>query len=281
LNIVLDPIFIFVFKLGVQGAAIATVISQTVTFIYIFSQAQSDKSELRLNLKEWLDIDLQTIKEIFKIGFPTFIRNSIGAILMVIVFQVLKTYVDTNLELYQSMYALINRIIMFILFPAFGVVQGLNPIAGFNFGAKKYQRLYDVIIFATTIVISYFTIMFILIHLFSPALFSLFSPNNDQFFITEGAKIFRIITLGFFVIGFQIILGSVYQSFGYPVRAMLVALSRQFLLFIPIALILINIFKLDGLWYTFASADILSGLLSLVAMAYELKIIKRKALGTV
>lgn len=276
LNIILDPIFIFVLDMGVQGAAIATVISQFVGFIYIFSQTQTKQSELHMNIKEWFDIDLKTIWEIFKIGFPTFIRNAVGAILVVFILKMIATYGAENISMYQSVYTTINRIMMFILFPAFGLVQGLTPIAGFNYGAKKYQRLNDVILYATKIIVIYFIIAFVLIQLFATPLVSIFSKDNNVFFIETGSRVFRTISIGFFVLGFQIILGSVYQSFGYPIRAMLIALSRQFILFLPIALILTYFFEIDGLWYTFATADILAGLISLIMMIYELRVIRSK-----
>ncbi|QMS85476.1 MATE family efflux transporter [Candidatus Xianfuyuplasma coldseepsis] len=276
LNIVLDPIFIFVLDMGVRGAAIATVISQIVGFTYIFLQSQSNQSELHMNVKEWLDIDLNTIWEIIKIGFPTFLRNGIGAFLMVYIFRVIIRYGGDDITMYQAIYTTINRVIMFILFPAFGLNQGLAPVAGFNYGAKNYKRLHDVIIFAIKISVVYFLMAFLFVQLMAPLIFTAFSKENLPFFIDNGARIFRIISIGFVVIGFQILLGSLYQSLGYPIRAMLVALSRQFLLFVPIALILTSIFDLNGLWYTFASADLIAGVLSLFAIIYELRVIYKK-----
>jgi Na+-driven multidrug efflux pump len=113
----------------------------------------------------------------------------------------------------------------------------------------------------------------------SPTIFSAFSKDDTPFFIEHGSRIFRLISLGFLLIGFQIILGSVYQSFGYPIRAMLVALSRQALLFFPIALLFISLFELEGLWYTFAAADLIAGFICMIAMIYELRVIHKKTKG--
>lgn len=276
LNIILDPIFIFGLGLGVQGAALATVISQFVGFTYIFIQAQSKHSELRINVKEWLDMDLKTTWEIAKIGFPTFLRNAIGAILIIFIFRMISTYGAENTTIYQSIYSVINRIMMFILFPAFGLVQGLTPIAGFNYGAQKYKRLNDVILYAMKLIIIYFFLAFVFVQLLSTPILTAFSRENNVFFIETGSRIFRTISIGFLLLGFQIVLGSLYQSFGYPIRAMLIALSRQFILFLPIALVLTYFFELDGLWYTFAAADILAGTISFVMMVYELRVIRQK-----
>lgn len=165
---------------------------------------------------------------------------------------------------------------MFLLFPAFGLVQGLTPIAGFNYGAKNNKRLYDVIIYAMKLTLIYFAVMLIIVQLLAPSIFTAFSRDNNVFFIETGARTFRIITIGFLVIGFQIILGAVYQAFGYPLRALLIALSRQFLIFVPVAIILTGIYDLDGLWYSFPVADLFAGALSMVMMMYELRYIKNK-----
>ena len=160
--------------------------------------------------------------------------------------------------------------------PAFGLVQGLTPIAGFNFGAKNYKRLRDVIIYTTKIITVYFILGFIFIQVFSPMLFDLFSKENDAFFIEYGAQTFRIISYGMLIISFQIILGSIYQSFGYPRKAMFISLSRQFIFFIPLVAILTYFFQLDGLWYTFIAADVLSGIISIFLLRHELKVLKLK-----
>jgi putative MATE family efflux protein len=276
LNIVLDPIFIIVLGLGVQGAAIATVMSQIVAFIYIFGQAQSKESELHINIKEWFDFDWKTMWEVLKIGFPTFLRNAVSALLMIFILRQINIYGGTDATLFQSIYSVINRIILFLLFPAFGLVQGLTPIAGFNYGAKNHKRLYDVIIYAMKLVLIYFVLMMLLVQVLAPSIFMAFSRDNNVFFIETGARTFRIITIGFLIIGFQIILGAIYQAFGYPLRALLIALSRQFIIFVPVAIILTGMYDLDGLWYSFPVADLLAGLLSMVMMIYELRHIRNK-----
>lgn len=278
LNIVLDPIFIFDwgFGLGVSGAAIATVISQIIAFIYIFNQSFAEDSVLRINLKKPFHLHLNTMRQVIVIGLPTFIRNSVGAFLAIIVFNILKFYVDGDHAIYVSIYGVINRIIFFVFMPAFGIVQGLTPIIGFNFGAQYYQRLVDVIKFATKIIVIYFVVGFVLIQLLSPAIFDVFSANDDPFFIEYGTEVFRIISYGFILVGFQIILGAIYQSFGYPLRALFISLSRQFIFFIPILFLFTQLFGLIGLWLTFIAADVISGLISIVLMKYEVREIRKK-----
>lgn len=281
LNIILDPIFIFDwgFGLGVQGAAIATVISQVTSFLFVTYKTFDKESVLNISFVQPFTIDFESLKGIVLIGLPTFIRNSLGAILTIIIINLIVLYTSSSYysDLYTSIFGVANRVLIFVLMPGFGLVQGLAPIAGYNFGAKKWDRLVDVVIFATKILSVYFIVGFVLMEVFAYGIFDVFSDDNSALFINEGGRIFRLIALGVPVITYQILAGSIYQAFGYPKRAMLISLSRQFLLFIPIAFVLTRLFLLDGLWYTFFAADVLSGILGLAMLIYEVKVLKRKA----
>lgn len=284
-NIIIDPFFIFeevsiwgytipLLGLGVKGAAMATVISQFAAFTFILTKTFSKDSQLKVNLKNWLDIHTETVKDIIIIGIPTFLRNSLGAFLAVLILMLIKHYAVGDPAIYQSVYGVINKMIFFIFMPGFGIVQGLAPIVGFNFGAKNYQRIRDVIIFASKIIGVYFILGFIFVQLFATIIFQGFSESNDLFFIQYGSDAFRMISYGFILVAFQFLVASIYQSFGYPIRATLIAISRQTLIFIPLVFILTNIYGLDGIWYTYAAADLISGLIGLSMLLYELKVLK-------
>lgn len=272
LNIILDPIFIFDFGfgLGVSGAAIATVISQTISFVFIFLFSIGKKSSLMINLKEIFHIDWDTVKETIAVGMPTFLRNAIGAFLAIIIFRLIKAYA-VEVDLYQSIYTVINRVINFIFMPGFGIVQGMVPIVGFNFGAKHFQRLKDVIVYATKIIIVYFVMGFVFVQVLAQGIFSIFSESHDQFFIAYGAQAFRIISIGFLLVGFQIVVSAIFQAFGYPLRALIVTISRQVLFFIPLSFLFTYIWGVSGIWYAFFSADLLSGLISILLLIVEMK----------
>lgn len=279
LNILLDPIFIFDwgFGLGVRGAAIATVISQFASFSFITYRAFDKDSVLAIKLKNFFKIDFDSLWDIIKIGFPTFVRNAVGAVLAIVIIRLIVLYsINSDYsDLYTSIYGVVNRVLMFIFMPGFGMVQGLAPIAGFNFGAKKWERLVEVTKYATKLLAIYFIVGFLLVQIGSEAIFTVFSKNNDQEFIQLGSRIFRIVALGLPLVSFQIIAGAIYQAFGYAKRALLISLSRQFILFIPIAFILTYFFQLDGLWYTFFVADILSGIFSIFMLIYEIKVLEK------
>jgi len=286
LNIILDPIFIFdqlqifgvtipLFGLGVQGAAIATVISQVVAFTYIFKKAFSHESALKISFDNFFKIDFVALKEIIVIGFPTFLRNSLGALLSILIFKMIEYYAVGDPAIYVSIYGVINRITIFVFMPGFGIVQGLSPIVGFNFGAKQYKRIRDVVIFSTKIVVTYFALGFVFVQIFAKYIFQTFSDTNDSFFIDYGSETFKIISIGFILVGFQIIVGALYQALGYPIRALLISVSRQFLIFIPVAFVLSYFMGLQGIWYTFAVSDILAGLLGVGFLIYEMIVLNK------
>lgn len=274
-NIILDPILIFNwgFGLGVKGAAIATLIAKSMMFIYILSASFSKKSSLglRFNLG---DINGRIFRQILVIGLPTFIRNSLGAFMFVLVNRLINVYAPGDPAIYISVMGVMNRMIIFLLLPGFGLVQGLIPIVGFNFGAKKHERLHDVITYGTRLLITYFWIIFLIMLLGARLIYTMFSREADPVFIETGTQAFRIVAFGFTLLGFQFIMSSVYQAMGFAVRAFLIALSRQFLLFIPLVLILTSLFGIIGIWFSFLAADALSGLISYGAYRHEMRHLK-------
>jgi Na+-driven multidrug efflux pump len=161
----------------------------------------------------------------------------------------------------------------FVFMPGFGIVQGLHPIAGFSYGAKNYGRLRESVITATLYMAVYFVMGFLFIQFFSGLVFTMFSdPEVDSTtFITYGTASFKTISWGFLLLGFQIMLSALYQALGYPIRALVVATSRQFWIFLPIALVLTSRFGLEGIWMTFAASDLLAGAFSLVLLAFEMR----------
>ena len=278
INIILDPIFIFDWglNLGVKGAAIATVIAKTASFIYVFIASLSSKSHLNINLKKIHEVDIKMVGEISAIGFPSFVRNALGAVLVILINNLIKQYVPDEPEIYISIFGVVNRLLMFLMMPGFGLVQGLQPIVGFNFGAKLYQRLYDVIEYTKKLMSIYFISVMSFSLIFARQLFLLFSEEQNPIFMTAGPTALRWVSVGFVLVGFQIILSSVYQAMGYPVRAFLVAMSRQFILFIPLVFLFTYIWGVKGIWYTFVISDLIAGMLSYIVFKYEMKDLKKK-----
>ncbi len=278
LNIILDPIFIFGFGMGVQGAAIATVIAQTMAFIFIFTTTYGKKSLLKIHITHFFKFDFPLIRETLSVGFPTFLRNATAAVLVIIINRLINRYVAVDPALTISIYGIINRVINFTFMPAFGIIQGLTPIVSYNYGAKNYKRLKEAITFATELIVIYFILGFVFVMTLAPQIFSIFSESNNQTFISDGAQAIRIISIGFLLVGFQVIVSSVMQAFGYPIRALIVTISRQVIFFIPFVYILTALYGSVGIWIAFPAADILAGIVGLVILILEMKHIHNKSL---
>ncbi len=273
INIILDPIFIFDWGLGlgVSGAAWATGIAKSASFIYVFYMAMRPESSLTLHLKTIYKVNFKVIYEMIIIGLPSFVRVSLGGVLIIIVNNLINYYATTDPAMYISIYGVINRLMRFTLMPGFGLVQGLVPIVGFNFGAMFYERLKDAIVFTVKLLFGYFFFIFLMVLLFAEPLFGIFSPEEDALFIAEGARAFRIIAAGFAFITFQVLMSSVYQAMGYPIRAFIIALSRRFILFIPFAFLLTHFMGIEGIWWTFFVADIFAGTIAFIMFLGEMK----------
>ncbi len=272
-NIILDPIFIFDWGLGlgVSGAAWATFVGKGLSFLYVFYMAMRPESALNIHFKTLHQIDVKMIFEMITVGLPSFMRVSLGGFLIIIVNNLINYYAPNDPAMYISIYGVINRLLRFTLMPGFGLVQGIVPIVGFNFGAMFYQRLKLAITFTVKLLLGYFIFIFLMVLLFAEALFGIFSPEQDALFITEGARAFRIVAAGFAFITFQVLMSSVYQAMGYPIRAFILALSRRFILFIPFALLLTSLVGLDGIWWTFFVADIFAGTIAFLMFANEMR----------
>ena len=275
-NIILDPIFIFDwgFGMGVSGAAIATLIAKSMMFVYVLRASLSKKSALLIDRSSLYRLDFSILKETLLIGLPTFVRNGLVAFVVIAINHLINQYAPTQPGIYIAVFGVINRLIVFLLLPGFGLVQGMIPIVGFNYGAKKYSRLTQAVRYSTRLLTIYFIFIASLMYFFAEPLFMIFSRSNDPLFISIGVDAFKIMPFGFLILSFQFIMSSTYQALGYPVKAFLIALSRQLLIFLPVVYILTPIYGIMGIWLTFAISDGLSGLISFFAYRYEIGVFK-------
>ncbi|SMO73003.1 MATE family efflux transporter [Melghirimyces algeriensis] len=258
INLVLDPIFIFGLNMGIQGAAIATVIAQACSALWIYAYFKSGRSTLTL---KWIGLipNIQVLKEIISIGTSTFVRQVSSSLMFVVVNWMLIMY---GSEMHVAIFGIINRILMFALMPIFGVVQGIQPIVGYNYGAQLYERVGNTIKLGFMIATLMSTIAWLTVLLFPQFLIHIFS--TDQKVIEEGASALRTILVIAPTIGFQMVSGGIYQALGKARKAFILSIARQLLFLIPIVLLLPMIFDLPGVWAAFPIADGLAFLLSLM-----------------
>ncbi len=271
LNIILDPIFIFVFDMGIRGAAAATVFSQYVSFIFVLYYMNTGKSIIKMDLRK-LEIKLPYVKNILKLGFPSFVRQISNSLLAVFLNNGIVFFGG---EIALSALGVINRVLMFVFLPMFGVVQGIQPIIGFNYGAKAINRVKDSIRVGIKSLVIYSTTALILVMFFSIPLFSMFTKDDKV--ITIGANAIKIMILGVPIVGVQIISSSLFQSIGKAKPALFLSLLRQVVLLIPLVIILPNIFNLGltGIWMSYPIADIISTLVGAFVLKREISVLDK------
>ena len=266
LNTILDPIFIFVFNMGVKGAAIATVISQIVSAIWVLSYFTGSKSHLKIK-KENIKLQSYIVKNIISIGLAPFSMQIAASIVTVLLNNNLQKYGG---DIATSSMAAINSITMMILMPIFGINQGAQPIIGYNYGAKNYDRVKSAlklaILFATVIA----SIGFILTQTMPAKLIGLFGKNEKEL-IEVGSKAMRIYLSMLPIIGFQIVSSNYFQATGKPKQAMLLSLSRQVIVLIPALIILPKLFKLNGVWMAGPVSDLIASIITAKFLVKDLK----------
>lgn len=264
-NIILDYLFIFVLNLGVKGAALATIISQSITFFIILYYYTAGNSNLKLKIENF-KLKKHLVTMTFAIGIAPFATQIANSLVQVIANNALKTY---GSDLAIGAMTVISSLNIIFMMPIFGINQGCQPIIGFNYGAKKYERAKEAFKYATIAACVICIIGFISIQCFPTQIISLF--NNDPELTTLAIKGIRIYLLMMPIVGINIVATSYYQSIGKAKISMFVSLLRQVILLIPFTIILPKFIGLDGVWAAGACADSLSVIITLVLLKKEFK----------
>jgi putative MATE family efflux protein len=276
LNIVLDPIFIFGFGWGMRGAALATVVSQAVSALWVVSYFLRGGSLLKLRTAN-LHLQWPTCASIIAIGSPPFAMQIAAATLNAILNHQLHRYGG---DLAISVMGVVYAVVLFIAMPIFGINQGAQPIIGYNYGAENFGRvkktLQTAILAATAITAAGFFVTMV----FPSQVIWLFN-REDQALMGLGTHAIRICLMMLPIVGFQIVSASYFQAVGKPKHALLLSLSRQVLLLIPAVFVLPCFFGLDGVWAAFPAADLGSSILTGVWLLLELRHLHRRHMETV
>lgn len=265
LNVILDPVFIYTLDLGIDGAAIATAISQVVsTFVYLF-YIFSRKSNFSFRFQDCY-FAKSILAEIFKIGVPTLIFQLLTSLSIALISGIAKTkgYGDSVIAAMGD----VTRIVSMGSLMVFGFIKGFQPIAGYNYGAGKFDRLYAAI--KTTIIWStIFCVLYgFLIAVFSGQIISQFT-KNDTVLITTGQKALTAYGISFFLFGFYTVYSSLFLALGKAKEGFILGACRQGICFVPIIGILTLIWGMNGILYAQPVADVISALIT-VFMAVRL-----------
>ena len=271
LNIILNPLFIFIFHMGIAGSAIATVISQGVSAIWVLYYFIWGKSMLKLHVRN-LKLKLNIVSKIVTLGAAPFLMQLAASIFNAIMNNSLITYGG---DVAVSAMSAVMSITMLFLMPTFGINQGVQPIIGYNYGAQKYDRVKEALklaIFAATAIV---IVGFAVTHLFAQQLMAMFNSKDTEL-ISIGAHAMKIFLIFMPVIGFQIVASNYFQAVGKPLQASLLSLSRQVLILIPAMLILPRYFGLNGVLYAGPLSDLISSMITGLFLFYELKHLDKK-----
>lgn len=256
LNVIITPIFIFGFEMGIRGAAFGTVVAQGITVVYLVIYFLTGRSSLTF-ISAFLIPQVTIIRQVVAIGASAFVRQAASSIMLIVVNNLLIIYGG---DLAVAVMGIVVRVIMFTVMPILGVMQGMMPLVGFNYGASQAGRVSESIMLALKVSTIIALFAFILTMSLPKQLMMIFT--GDAAVVEMGQVALRIVFALFFVNGIQIITSGVFQALGNARAAFLLALSRQVLFLIPLVLLLPLLFQLQGIWMAFPVADLLSFLVA-------------------
>ena len=260
-NIALDPILIFGLlgapRMEVAGAAVATVSGQALAAVLALILNIKCNPDVHIRLKE-IRPDKQMIRDIYKIGVPSIIMQSIGSVMTFTMNRILISFTEAATAVFGAYFKLQS----FIFMPVFGLNNGMVPIVSYNFGAARSERVKKTIKLTITIAVCIMTAGLILFETIPGALLGLFSPSEEMMSI--GVAALRIIGIHFPVAGFCIIAGSVFQAIGNPVYSLICSVCRQLVVLLPAAWLLAQTGNLTLVWFAFPIAEVMSLIMSLI-----------------
>jgi len=265
INLVLNPLFIFGFHWGIRGSAFATVISQVIVLswqMWIFN----DKKYFIHWQKGIYKLKKKIVADALSIGLSPFLMNAASCLIVIIINQQL---IRHGSELAVGAYGIVNRIAFLFVMIVIGLNQGMQPIAGYNYGAKRYDRVLSTlkksIFFATLIMI----VGFVVVELFPQVVASLFTTESQL--IDLAVPGLRWVFACYPLVGFQMVCSAFFQSIGKPSKSIILAMTRQTLFLIPFLLIFPNYWGVTGVWMSMSISDLISVLLAGILLFLELK----------
>ena len=256
-NTILDPIFIFVFDMGIAGAAWATVIAQTAAMCVVLHHFSNRSRPFHFD-RSMLKIDLRVAKDSLAIGMGPFLMNAAACLVTLFINQQLRRYSG---DLGIGAYGICNRFIFMFIMICMGLNQGMQPIAGYNYGARKYSRVKEVF-WRTAAMGSAMTTICFIIGVFIPEI-AVGIFTHDEELVALSAKALRILTIAFPIVGFQMIATNFFQSLGMVKKSIILSLSRQILFLLPLLYALPLMLDADGVWISYPISDTLATILTI------------------
>lgn len=253
-NIILDPIFIFgllgVPKMGVAGAAIATVIGQIFAMLFLIFIIAKKEHQVKISFQHF-KIDFQIIRNIYSVGFPAIIMQAIGSVMVVGMNAILIGFTATAVALFGVYFKLQS----FIFMPVFGLTQGVMPIMGYNFGARKRTRLLSAVKIGSVIAVVIMALGTVVFWMVPDRLLSIFNASESMLAI--GIPALRTISICFVPAALGIMFSTLFQAIGHGFKSLIISVLRQLVVLVPAAFLLSKL-GLSSVWYAFPIAEIVS-----------------------
>ncbi len=270
LNSILAPLFLFGFKWGIKGAAIATDISMVVTAIFVMQHFFKKTSTLHFE-RGTFKFNWRVIGSILYIGMSPFLINVAGSCINAVVNTSLLRYGGDDAI---ASVVVFNRYVTIFVFVVIGICQGMQPILGYNYGARKFDRLFRTLKLAAFTAVCITTLGSIIGATNADVIAKLFMQDPQQ--IACAVNCLHVTTVGFWMVGFQVVATNYFQSLGMAAKSIFLSLTRQVIFMIPALLILPPIFGLDGVWACFPIGDFLSTIVAGFMLAWQIKHIKKE-----
>ena len=285
LNLCLNPLFIFKFGWGIKGSALATVISQAVSFLIASSHFCQKSSFVRFRRAAFV-LDWKIIKAIISIGLAPFMVNICASLVAAFVNTALLKYGGTGVhdvvqtthasaDIFVGAYGIANRVVMLLIMVIQGLNQGMQPIVGYNFGAKQYDRVRKALYMTIGCGMTISTLGFLACQIFPEGIASLFVDSakggDETLMIAAASQAMRIIVTMFPLVGFQIVAAAFFQYIGHAKLAIFVSMTRQMLFLLPLLWIIPRYMGATGVWISMPIADCASITLAAILLYRELK----------
>ncbi|KGK98831.1 multidrug transporter MatE [Methanococcoides methylutens] len=267
-NIILDPLFIFEFGMGVKGAAIATVISQVVGCVMVVYYYASSMSRVDL-IVSYMRPETGIMSETISIGMSEFVFNVVESALFLLFNQSLLIYGE---DVAIAVFGIVIKVFMLTLMPIIGIKQGIQPIVGYNYGANEFARVKKTISLSNYIVTAMCIVSTVIVFLIPEQIMRVFS--NDPQLIDMGITALKISFLMMPFIGYQVVTTALLQSLGKSKESLIVTLSRQIIFLPPLVIILPWFFGLNGIWISFPISDFLACVVAVLITKKEIAMMK-------
>ena len=261
INAILDPIFIFGFHMGVRGAAVATVISQGISAAWVLRFLTGKQAVIPLRRRS-LAVKLPRLKQIIALGFPGFVMQGTNSLVQIVCNNQLQTYGG---DLYVGIMTVLNSVREMVSLPISGLTHGSQPILGFNYGAKRNDRVKEAIRFTAILGTAYLMAAWIAVMLLPRTLMGIFSEDAET--ISQGAKMLGIYFFGFVFMAFQFSGQTTFQALGKAKHAIFFSLLRKVIIVVPLTLLLPGLgFGVEGVFLAEPISNLIGGLAAFITM---------------